>query len=444
MDPNAPTGPVRYCLYARKSSEQDERQALSIDAQIKELLELAEREELEVVATRRESHSAKASGDRPEFARIIKELEQGAYNGLLTWAPDRLSRNGGDLGRLVDLMDQGKLVEIRTHGQRFTNSPNEKFLLMILCSQAKLENDNKGVNVRRGMRAKAQMGWRPNKAPLGYINTRTGVCGEQKVIFDKKRAPVIKEMFERVANLGHSGRKIKQWLDEIEFTTQTGRPVMLSSVYLMLRNPYYFGKFEFPKGSGIWFKTAHDSIVTEELYEQVQKQLTLEKKKPAWGSKEFAFTRLMKCGVCGSGITAQDKYQTLRDGTRQRYVYYHCSGTSRGECKEPYIREEQLIEQLVGILGELDIDRTQTKKKFDAEIGRYQKLMEDVVGQNVAAKIPRLDHKSYIRHVLSTGTKEEKRELLSCVKSEIVLTGRSLSQTKVAARLLVPEPGRNQ
>ena len=419
--------PVRYCLYARKSSEQDERQALSIDAQIKELLELAERDKLEVVATRRESHSAKASGERPEFVRIIKELEQGTYNGLLTWAPDRLSRNGGDLGRLVDLMDQGKLAEIRTFGQRFANSPNEKFLLMILCSQAKLENDNKGVNVKRGMRAKAQMGWRPNKAPLGYVNTKTGVLGAQKVILDPKRAPVIKEMFERVANLGHSGRKIKHWLDETGFTTQTGRPVMLSSVYLMLRNPYYGGKFEFPRGSGIWFKVAHESIVTEELFEQVQRQLTLEKNKPAWGSKEFAFTRLMKCGTCGCGITAQDKFQTLRDGTRQRYVYYHCSGTAKGECKEPYIREEQLIEQMVAILGDLDIDRSQTKRKFDEEVGRYQKLMEDVLGKSGATMpIPRLDHKSYLRHVLKTGTKEEKRELLSCLKTEIRLANRTL------------------
>ncbi len=427
MEPSN-TVPVRYCLYARKSSEQDERQALSIDAQIKELLELAEREKLEVVATRRESHSAKASGERPEYNRLLTDVRSGAFNAILTWAPDRLSRNGGDLGTLVDLMDQGRLLEIRTFGQRFTNSPSEKFLLMILCSQAKLENDNKGVNVKRGMRAKAQMGWRPNKAPLGYLNTKTGVLGAQTVILDSKRAPIIKEMFERVANLGHSGRKIKHWLDESGFTTQTGKPVMLSSVYLMLRNPYYCGKFEYPRGGGNWFKVAHSSIVGEDLYEQVQKQLTLEKNKPSWGSKEFAFTRLMKCGTCGSGITAQDKFQTLRDGTRQRYVYYHCSGTSRGECKEPYIREEQLIEQLVAILGDLDIDRTQTKRRFDAEIGRYQKLMEDVMGKSGAAMpIPRLDHKSYLRHVLTTGTKEEKRELLSCLKSKIILSNRSIS-----------------
>ncbi|MEK7590981.1 MAG: recombinase family protein, partial [Patescibacteria group bacterium] len=140
----ASTGKMKYCLYARKSSEDDERQALSIDSQIKAMLELAKREGLEIAEVRRESHSAKASGARPVFKQLLTDVRAGMFNGILTWAADRLSRNAGDLGTVVDLMDQGRLIEIRTHGQRFTNNPNEKFLFMILCSQAKLENDNRG------------------------------------------------------------------------------------------------------------------------------------------------------------------------------------------------------------------------------------------------------------------------------------------------------------
>ncbi|WKZ29433.1 MAG: recombinase family protein [Patescibacteria group bacterium] len=429
---NKPTEavPVRYCLYARKSSEQDERQALSIDAQIKEMLELAEREKLEVVATRRESHSAKDSNQRPEYNRLITDVRAGTFNGILTWAPDRLSRNGGDLGALVDLMDQGKLVEIRTPSQHFTNSPNEKFLLMILCSQAKLENDNRGVNVKRGQRAKVQQGWRPNQSPLGYFNTKTTMKGEQKVLLDPERAPIIKEMFERVSNLGHSGRKIKVWLDEVGFKTRKGKKLPLSMIYLMLRNPYYYGRFEYPCGSGNWFPVAHESIVTEELFNDVQRQLAMEKKKTKWGSKEFAFTRLMKCGACGSGVTAQEKFKSLRDGTRQRYVYYHCGRTTDKDCKEPYVREEVLIEQLVGILDELEIDHAVSKKKFQDELERNQRFMASMLGAEASTKMPRLDHKKYLRHVLINGTKEEKRELLLCVKTSIVLADQHLSVAK--------------
>jgi len=161
--------PLQYCLYARKSSEDDERQALSIDSQIKEMVAVAQREKIEIAEIRRESHSAKASGQRPVFNQLLGDIRGGMFSGIVAWAPDRLSRNAGDLGSLVDLMDSKHLEEIRTHGQKFTNSPNEKFLLMILCSQAKLENDNRGINVKRGLKNKAEMGVRPGVAPLGYL-----------------------------------------------------------------------------------------------------------------------------------------------------------------------------------------------------------------------------------------------------------------------------------
>src|SRR5579863_6594372 len=119
---------LKYCLYARKSTEAEDRQALSIESQIKEMLELAQKDGLEVVETKRESHSSKEVGQRPVFNEMINEVREGKYNAILTWAPDRLSRNAGDLGSVVDLIDQKLLVEIRTHGQRFTNNPNEKFL----------------------------------------------------------------------------------------------------------------------------------------------------------------------------------------------------------------------------------------------------------------------------------------------------------------------------
>ena len=110
--------PVKYCLYARKSTESEERQVLSIDSQIKEMLLLAEKENLNVVEMKRESHSAKETGQRPVFNEIIDEIRQGKFNGILTWAPDRISRNAGDLGKIVDLMDAGQLSEIRTYGQK--------------------------------------------------------------------------------------------------------------------------------------------------------------------------------------------------------------------------------------------------------------------------------------------------------------------------------------
>ena len=90
---------IKYCLYARKSTENEECQILSIDSQIKEMLRLAERESLDIVEIKRESHSAKETGTRPIFNEIIEDIKQGKYNAILTWAPDRISRNARGSGQ---------------------------------------------------------------------------------------------------------------------------------------------------------------------------------------------------------------------------------------------------------------------------------------------------------------------------------------------------------
>ena len=106
MEQTSPNpNPLRYCLYVRKSSEQSERQALSIDSQIAEMQAVATRDGLLITEILRESHSAKESGQRPVYNEMIQGLTEGRYNAILTWAPDRLSRNAGDLGAIVDLMD---------------------------------------------------------------------------------------------------------------------------------------------------------------------------------------------------------------------------------------------------------------------------------------------------------------------------------------------------
>ena len=225
--------PVRYCLYARKSSEAEEKQALSIDSHVKEMLALAQRDGLNILDIYRESHSAKECGQRPVYNQLLNDIRSGKFDGILVWHPDRLSRNAGDLGALVDLFDQKKLSEIKTHSQRFTNNPNEKFLLMILGSQAKLENDNKSINVKRGLKTRCEMGLWPSVAPTGYLNSKN-VTQKGQVFVDPDRGPTIKEIFTKVAYGGWSGRKVFRWLKEINFLTRSGKALTLSNIYNIL------------------------------------------------------------------------------------------------------------------------------------------------------------------------------------------------------------------
>lgn len=426
VQPIAPiSAAVEYCLYARKSSEDDERQALSIDSQIKEMAIQAEAQGLKVTEIRKESHSAKFSGKRPVFGQTIEDIRKGLFTGILSWAPDRLSRNAGDLGSLVDLMDQGKLVEIRTHGQVFTNSPNDKFLLMILCSQAKLENDNRGINVKRGMKTKCELGFRPNMTPLGYLNDHYSGKGQKKVFVDKKRAPIIRQAFEKVA-AGASGREVYDYMRLAEFKTKSGKDITLSGVYRMLNNPYYCGIFELPVGSGKWYKGSYKPIITRELFDAVQKKMVVApKSKP--GTKQFDFIKLFKCGRCGSGITAQDKYKQTKKHGQKRYVYYHCTQGRDFYCPEPYIREEKLVDALLKLLNSLTIEEIESKEALHNELDRFRRLSSAVLGySNDSEQKAEINLHNFAKYILLQGTTAEKRALVACLNQTVYLKNKEL------------------
>ena len=417
---------VKYCLYARKSTESEERQVLSIDSQIKEMLQLAEREGLEIVTMKRESHSAKETGQRPIFNEIVEELRIGKYNGILTWAPDRISRNAGDLGKIVDLMDAGKLHEIRTFGQRFTNSPSEKFLLMILGSQAKLENDNRGVNVKRGLRMRAEMGLWAGRAPLGYL-IQGHMDKKCQVIVDPLRAPIIKKIFEKVAYENWSGRKVYNWLRfELNFYTRGNKPLTLSGVYKILGSHFFYGVFERPKGSGNWYQGKHEPLITQELFEKAQARL--KRDQIVRETKEFAFTKLFTCGYCGSGISAEEKWKELKAGGSNRYIYYSCSRARDRNCKNKYIREEDLIIELLKILDQVSLNELGMRQKLEDEITRFNIFQRSVLGSTDKVKANSdTNIRNYAKYILKEGSTVEKRELLANLRSKIVYKDKTLT-----------------
>lgn len=421
---------VKYCLYARKSTESDEMQALSIDSQIKEMLEIAERLHLNIIEIKKESHSAKASGERPVYKQLLKEIDQGKFNGVLTWAPDRLSRNAGDLGSLVDLMDQRKLIHIQTYGQTFSNSPNEKFLLMILCSQAKLENDNKSVNVKRGLKARVEMGLWPCRPLTGYTKYKR-MDQKCESVIDKERGPIIKQVFEKIGYDGWSGRKVYNWLhDDIKFKTEAGKFLSLGNFYEMLKNDFYYGRFEYPRGSGHWYNGAHVPLISKDLFDLVQENIKSQILTPRSEQKEFSFTKLMTCGLCGSGITAEEKFKHQKNGNTHRYVYYKCTRKRDEKCTNAVINEEDLVEQLKGLMEDLDIQVVPMREKITNEVKRFKLFQQMLLGEKAQIAVKDIDIRNYAKFILQEGNQDERRDFMSCLKTRITLSNKLISLDK--------------
>jgi DNA invertase Pin-like site-specific DNA recombinase/predicted metal-binding protein len=434
------TEPIKYCLYARKSSESDEKQAMSIDGQLMEMREQAKRQKLLVIEEVTESHSAKATGQRPKFNYMLENISKGRYNSILTWAPDRISRNAGDLGRVIDLMDQGKIICINTHSQDFSNNPNEKFLLMILCSQAKLENDNRGINVKRGLKNKCSIGIKPGIAPVGYINTMKG-NRIATVDFDPIRAPVIKEMFEKVAYQGYSGRMIRKWLRKSNFKTKNDLDLCLGIIYKTLKNPFYYGEFTY---AGKVYKGSYEPLITKQVFDKVQIQLSTVPRE--WNKQLFPFKKIARCGGCGGSITAEVKYKYLKNGSVSSYIYYHCNRIKDYYCKEPYISETEMIKQVAELLPKLKLNKRLIWAEYEKEISRFTHL-NNIITKNKAQKIELTPLRSeanhnveqmlnedemirdYLLHILQYGTPEERLSITKCVETKL-----ELLQSKIIIR----------
>ncbi len=304
---------------------------------------------------------------------------------------------------------------------------------MILGSQAKLENDNKMVNVKRGLRARCEMGLWPSVAPTGYLNhpDRTMKC---HVIQDPHRAHAIKIMFEKVAYEKWSGRDLFKWLkDDLKFKTKGDKPLTLSNVFIVLRNPFYCGLLEYPKKSGKWFVGRHEPIISQELFKKVQEKLDSHKPHgPA--VKEFAFTRLMKCGLCNSGVTAQEKFKNLVDGTQKKHTYYSCTRFYDKECKNTYLPEQELITQLIEIIEKINLDKIGIKQKLEQEMGRFNSFRNKVLGlsEDQEEKQNKIDVRAYAKYLLKEGTIEERRELMQSFKSKLLLINKRILLEEVS------------
>src|SRR4030043_2411770 len=184
----------KYFLYARKSTDVEDKQVLSIEAQITELRAFAKQENLEIIEEFIEKQTAKIPG-RPIFNEMLEQIEKSEANGILSWHPDRLARNSVDGGKIIYLLDCGHLEMLKFPTFWAENTSQGKFMLNIAFGQSKYYVDSLSENTKRGLRQKVRRGEYPSVAPIGYIND----VRNKSIIIDRKKAKVIKAAFEYYA-----------------------------------------------------------------------------------------------------------------------------------------------------------------------------------------------------------------------------------------------------
>lgn len=272
---------IKYIAYCRKSTDEPDKQVLSIDAQIEELKEYAAKEKLDILCFLTEAKTAKQPG-REKFEQMLKLIEKGEANGILSWNPDRLARNSIDGGKIIYLLDRGKLVSLKFPSFWFENTPQGRFMLNIAFGEAKYFVDNLSVNVKRGIRQKLRNGVYPNKAPIGYLNEPR----KRTIEVDPKTAPIVKKAFKLFSSGNYSFSDIQKFFFEKNLKGKTRKPLHLDKIRMMLRNPFYYGVIKF---TGEIYQGSHKPLISKSLFDKCQ-EFTKKKAKLQDNNKnDFAF-----------------------------------------------------------------------------------------------------------------------------------------------------------
>src|SRR3989338_6374086 len=330
-----------FFLYARKSTDTEEKQVLSIEAQLCELRLFAQKENLTIKEELIEKMSAKTPG-RPIFNQMVERIEQGEAQGILAWHPDRLARNSVDGGRIVYLLDTGKLLDLKFPTFWFDNTPQGKFMLSIAFGQSKYYIDNLSENVKRSNRQKLRKGILPNKAPYGYLNEPR----LRTIEIDQTKSKIVKKAFELFAKGESSIADVSRFFQKFGITRYNGKMLHLDTVKRILSNKFYIGIINF---GGETYEGTHKLFLPPELFEKVQKNLVA-REHPKPRRNNFTFLGLAKCAECGCSITAEVKhkcYPTTRGNVD--YIYYRCT-KKKTDCSQNYLRGELVEQQLRAIV----------------------------------------------------------------------------------------------
>jgi len=353
---------LKYFIYCRKSSEDEDRQMLSIDAQLSELNSIARQNGMAVLETFSESKSAKGPG-REVFNEMLRRIESGEANAILAWKLDRIARNFDDGGKIIGLLQRGVIQEIRTFEKTYLPTDNVLMIAVELGMANQYVRDL-SVNIQRGIREKIRRGVFSGKAPIGYYNEpRLRTIEPHPQNFKK-----VKRLLERFATGELSLTALQKEMASVGIVgNRSNKPLPLSSIGHMLRNPFYYGVFVH---KGEMHQGAHIPMISKKTFDEIQVALiTVGKPRKRRGDKGFEFLNFATCGSCGYCITGERHVKK----SGRRYFYYRCTHKNKKErCTDrSFIREDQFADEVKRNVQSVIIP-DEWKEKFLARIETWE------------------------------------------------------------------------
>jgi site-specific DNA recombinase len=342
----AARGGGRCFAYVRVSTVRQEQHGVSLDAQREAIERYAQRSGIKIIEWFTESQTAAKRG-RKEFDRMLQLLRRSKAEGVVIHKIDRSARNLRDWADFAELVDSGISIHLAAEALDLTSRGGR----LSADIQAVVAADfirNLREETRKGFYGRLKQGLFPMRAPIGYLDNGGG----QLKTIDPQKGPLVREMFDRYATGRYTLAMIVDVMRAAGLTNSFGNPLGKNAVAGMLRNPFYAGLITL-RTTGEVFEGAHEALIPKSRFDEVQDALT-GRSRPKEHRHEFAFRRLITCGLCGRVLIAE----------RQKgHAYYRCH--ARG-CPTTCVREEEIERAVADQLARITLTEEELAECYDA------------------------------------------------------------------------------
>lgn len=389
-----------YFAYIRVSTVKQGEHGSSLQEQKAAITAFAQRNNLSIIEWFEERETAATIG-RGEFTRMVAALKKQKAAGVIFHKIDRSSRNLKDWSAIQDLADTG--IDVRFAQESINLASNEgkltgDFLAVIAAHYIR----NLREEVIKGLRGRLKQGLYPFRAFVGYLDQGGG----KPKIPDRARAPFIREAFELYATGSYSLHSLSEHLYQQGFRSLCGKKVGVSSLAVILRNPFYMGIIRM-KTSGESYEGVHEPLISKHLFCRVQNVLDGRiTRGPA--VHEFLFRRMIACAHCGYSLVGE-----LQKGR----VYYRCHSAS---CPTRSIREDRAEAALRQHLVPLDLTDEELREIHEMAVAhmtndgthrREKAKALDLTLSNITARLSKLTD-AYLDGTVDKELFEEKKHAL--------------------------------
>lgn len=346
-------------IYGRKSSEQEDRQVLSVESQLREDLRLAKEHQVHVPGERifTEAMSAKRPG-RPAFAGMLGLFQTGECDTLIAFKLDRIARNMQEGGQVIQLLQEGKIRRIITTERTYLPTDNV-LMIAVEFGMANQYSRDLSVHVRNAIKTKVASGQYPGLAPIGYLNDLSREEGRRNIIADPKRFEQVQSLWHLMLTGSYTVPALwRKASEEMHLTTPQygkigGRVLSKNTLYNVFASHFYRGWFML---NGELHPGSHPAMVTDDEFWKVQSYLGRKGLPRPQKPREFAYTgSLIRCGECGCSITAEGHTKTNKSNGRvHTWTYYRCTKKKPDMvCRQPFIEVQELERQMEAFLDSI-------------------------------------------------------------------------------------------